>query len=354
MEASSEIISTIEFGGRFKRVTGVEYHDEKHLRLKMGVDEDWGVALVDIERGEVVSLKLVRASSSFDKEGQSDVWFRIDNGIAMLRGKQVNVWPDLRDDAFTAYPIANPDHFASDPAVLADDFRRKPSVLHVEPMSGGAAIALCSDNFYQRGGRYLARLEFRQDAFRWVGAYRQIEEPELKGHWTDRTFSLHETPMIHGIRADGEDVFCVTRGGTATMLNHGPAFQTNVVICYGMVTPVVERSGGFSLKSLFSRNKPGQTELPGFAFKDAVLRPEGGVIFNRATGQYAVKVPKKNRLQFYDVSGGQPLSELALTPKRSLGDLKHDKARYALSKNLLAVCGQDKINLCRITFPHPA
>jgi hypothetical protein len=354
MEASSEIAGTIEFGGRFKRVTGVEFHDEKHLRLKVDLEEDWGVALVDIERGEVVSLKLVRASSSFDKDGQSDVWFRIDNRIAMLRGKQVNVWPDLREDAFTVYPIANPDHFTSDPAVLADNFRRMPSVLHVEPMSDGAAIALCSDNFYKAGGRYLARLEFRQDAFHWVGAYRQIEEPELKGHWTDRTFSLHETPMIHGIHADGEDVFCVTRGGTATMLNHGPAFQTNVVIRYGIVTPAVRRSSGFTLKSLFSRSKPEQIEPPRFVFRDAALRPEGGVIFNRATGGHAVKMAKKNRLQFYDASGGQPISELALTPKRSLGDLKHNKAGYAFSRNLLAVCGEDKINLCRITFPHPA
>ncbi|GGF61685.1 hypothetical protein GCM10007301_21730 [Azorhizobium oxalatiphilum] len=248
--------------------------------------------------------------------------------------------------------MANPAHFDADPMVLADPHRRQPSLLHLEPLRDGAAVALFSDNFYQRGGRYLARLERRGDALHWVGAFRQMEEADVLDRWTERTFSLHETPLIHAIHGAGDRVACVTRGGTATMLNHGPAFQTNLVATYGLTKPeppAPPQGGGF-LKSLFGRRSepPPSPAPPGFELRDIQERPEGALLFSGDDAYEAVRLAKTNKVAFFRPGAAKPFGQLSLTPKQSLGELKPGKVGLAFHGTQMAVWSEDRLHLCRL------
>ncbi|MGU3496856.1 hypothetical protein ACLBXM_22670 [Xanthobacteraceae bacterium A53D] len=351
----SSIVSVFQAEGHVSGIRSGAFHHPQHLILRVKLEDDYGVAVLDSNTCEIVWLLRMRADLGRSAPGKTRIWAILGHRPAVLWGDECYLWPEMSGGRPDRIAVANPEHFADDPMVLADAHRRRPDLLQLQPLGEGRAVALFSDNFYKAGGRYLARLELRDGALHWGGPLQQIDEKDVLERWTERTFSLHETPLIQSIHARDGQVACVTRGGTATMLNHGPAYQTNLVATYGLPDPEPASAGGDGrrgglLGALFGRKPapPAAPPSPGFVLRNIVERPLGTVFFS-ADGSYeAVWLDKTNKVALYRPGAAEPFAQLSLTPKQNLGELKPGKVSLAFNGPLMAVIAADRVHFCRL------
>lgn len=223
----------------------------------------------------------------------------------------------------TLVPIANPSASSDDPPGQNEYWH--PKVLSVRQLSENLFVVRLSEP-QSRAGAFFALLYFNGEALEWISALMELDDPEILSRWTNAFLGIKNRLYISDIEIYNETVFCVTRGGHATLLAHGPHIENNLVVRYSTI------------------NSP----APGFEFDRVDAIEEAWCTLMPQKNYYAVQSLKSNVVRFYRTRDGQEIATTSLTPKQNLGPNSWKRVALAFNGEEMVVCGKDGFNRCAL------